>query len=155
MMNGIVLGVAMLVSSTGVSPAVDTSRPTVAPAAFTFDLPDEVAMSRNMGPASRSTTIFQTSQPRDSLKNGAIIGAIIGAATGAVIAAVGCAIIEELEHETPGDDSCVGPAVYLVASGTVIGAAIGVGVDALFERGPSAALPAGGRRTVLRLRFEF
>ena len=47
-MNGIVLGVAMLVSSTGVSPAVETSRTTSVPAAFTFDLPDDAATSRNL-----------------------------------------------------------------------------------------------------------
>ncbi len=42
-MNGIVLGIAMLVSSTGVSPALETTRATVAPSVFTFTLPDHLA----------------------------------------------------------------------------------------------------------------
>ena len=41
-MNGIVLGVAMLVTSAGVSPEPETSRPTVVRATFTFDLPAPV-----------------------------------------------------------------------------------------------------------------
>jgi hypothetical protein len=47
-MSGIVLGVTMLVFSTGVSPAVETSRATVVPAAFTFHVPDDAATSRNL-----------------------------------------------------------------------------------------------------------
>jgi hypothetical protein len=47
-MNGIVLGVAMLVHSTGVSPAPEMSRATVARAAVTFDLPDGAATLRSL-----------------------------------------------------------------------------------------------------------
>ena len=38
-MTGLVLGVAMLVSSTGVSPALETAPRTLTPPAFTFELP--------------------------------------------------------------------------------------------------------------------
>jgi hypothetical protein len=150
-MNGFVVGVTMLVSATGVSPVVETPRRSVLPSAFIFDLP----AAETMESPPRSTTVFQTSQPHDSLKNGAIIGAVIGAATGAVMAAFGCMIIRETEGETPDSPGCVGPAVFLVGTGAGLGAAIGVGVDAMFERGPSATLPAGGRRTVFRVRFKF
>lgn len=117
-------------------------------------VPSFALPAKTVGPPSRST-VFQTSQPRDSLKNGAIIGAVSGALAGAFLALFVCKLGEELEGETPDDFRCAGPAVFLVGTGTVLGAAIGVGVDALFERGPSAALPAGGRRAVLRLRFGF
>ena len=38
-MNGILLGMAMLASSTGASPALEPPRPTVVPASFSFQLP--------------------------------------------------------------------------------------------------------------------
>lgn len=101
------------------------------------------------------SNVFQRSQPRDSLKNGAIIGAVSGALVGACLAVFVCKLGEEFEGETPDDFSCPGPAAILVGGSTVIGAAIGVGVDALLERGPSAALPAGGTRTVIRVRLAF
>ncbi|MBA2303186.1 MAG: hypothetical protein H0W08_11190 [Acidobacteria bacterium] len=47
-MNAIVLGMALLVSSTEVSPTSERSRDTVVPPAFTFDLPDGAATSRNL-----------------------------------------------------------------------------------------------------------
>jgi hypothetical protein len=128
-MNGMALGLALMVSTSGVSPAKETPRARVAPAAFTFDLPPTDSMGRPW----RSTTVLQTSQPRDSLRNGAIIGAIIGAATGACMAAFGCAIVKATGGEVPGEESCVGFSVFLVGAGTGVGAAIGVGVDAMFQ----------------------
>ena len=117
-------------------------------------VPTYALPARSVGPPSRST-VFQRSQPRDSLKNGAIIGAVSGALAGTVLAVFVCKLGEELEGETPDDFRCPGVAAILVGGSTVIGAAIGVGVDAMFQRGPSAAVPAGGRRTVLRVRFAF
>ena len=38
MTSGLVLGIAMLVSSTGVSPALETTSPPLTPPAFTFEL---------------------------------------------------------------------------------------------------------------------
>ena len=139
-MNVTALGLALMVSSSGVSPAKETPHAIVVPAAFTFDLPPADAL----GPPRRSTSVLQTSHPRDSLKNGAIIGAIVGAATGACMAAFGCAIIKETGGEIPGEESCVGFSVFLVGGGAALGAAIGVGVDAMFER-----------RTGVRLTLRF
>jgi hypothetical protein len=150
-MNVMALGLALMVSSSGVSPAKEIPRAMVVPAAFTFDLPPTDAL----GPPWRSTSVLQPSPPRDSLKNGAIIGAIIGAATGACMAAFGCAIVKETGGEIPGEESCAGFSIFLVGAGIGVGAAIGVAVDAMFERNPSAGLPGGGRRTVLRLKFRF
>ena len=39
MTSGLVLGIAMLVSSTGVSPALETTPSPLSPPAFTFELP--------------------------------------------------------------------------------------------------------------------
>jgi hypothetical protein len=97
-MNVMALGLALMVSSSGVSPANEIPRAMVVPAAFTFDLPPTDAL----GPPWRSTSVLQPSPPRDSLKNGAIIGAIIGAATGACMAAFGCAIVKETGRELRG-----------------------------------------------------
>ena len=140
-MNGMALGLALVVSSSGVSPAVEGPGAAVVPAAFTFDLPP----ADFVGPPSPPATVFQTSAPRDSLKNGAIIGAIIGAAAGATMAAVGCAIVKETGGEVPGEESCVGFSAFLVGGGAALGAAIGVGVDAMFAE----------RRTGFRLTFRF
>ena len=149
-MNGMALGLALMVSSSGVSPVVEGPGAAVVPAAITFDLP----AGDIMGPPS-PPTVFQTSPPRDSLKNGAILGAVIGAAAGAALAAFGCAIVKATGGEVPGEESCVGFSVFLVGGGAALGAAIGVGVDAMFERGPSAGLPNGGRRSGFRLNFRF
>ena len=139
-MNGMALGLALMVSSSGASAAVERPGAAAVTAAFNFDLPPADVI----GPPSRSTTVFRRSAPRDSLKNGAIIGAVIGAAAGAAMAAFGCAIIKETGGEIPGEESCVGFSVFLVGGGAALGAAIGVGVDAMFER-----------RTGLRLTFRF
>ena len=48
MTTGIVLGVAMLVSTTGVSPSLEASRAVVVPAALTVDLPDRTARLNNL-----------------------------------------------------------------------------------------------------------
>ena len=75
-MHGFVLGVAMVVSSTGVSPAPEAPRATILAPAFTFDAAD------TMPPPSRSTTVLQTSKPRDSLKNGLVTSTAFGSGEG-------------------------------------------------------------------------
>ena len=47
-MNEMVVGGVMLVSSTVGCPALETSRAMIVPAAFTFELPEDAAMSRNL-----------------------------------------------------------------------------------------------------------
>ena len=96
-----------------------------------------------------------TAAPRhqDSLKNGAITGAVAGALAGAVLAGVGCSVGDAL-GESP-ESNCIRGTVILMGIGTGLGALIGIGIDALFEQGPSPVMPLGGRRVGVRLTWRF
>lgn len=97
-------------------------------------------------------TAARVPQPApDSLKNGAIIGAVAGGVSFAVLGAAGCA----LGGLYDGDSDCAGPVIVLTAAGAGLGALIGVGVDALFERAPGPAGAPGGMRKGIRLRVRF
>src|SRR5687767_15113567 len=82
-------------------------------------------------------------EDRDSLKNGALIGAIIGGiAMGGFVGWL-CNALQE-----PGNPSCVPGTLLYTGVGAGIGAAAGLGIDALFMRvgvGPPAA-PRAARR---------
>jgi hypothetical protein len=70
-------------------------------------------------------------EPRDSVKNGALIGAVIGAiALGGFVGWL-CNALQE-----PSDPSCLPPSLLYTGVGAGIGAAAGAGVDALFARQP-------------------
>ena len=105
-----------------------------------------------VGPPPAMPVSQTSSPPRDSLKNGAIIGAIAGAAAGAFLAAIGCGLGDVWGGEDT--SSCAGGTMILVGTGAGFGALIGVGVDALFEQAPSG-LPPGGKRVGMRVRFAF
>lgn len=67
--------------------------------------------------------------PRDSVKNGALIGALIGGiALGGFVSWL-CNALQE-----PSDPSCLGPSLLYAGVGAGIGAAGGAGVDLLFSR---------------------
>ena len=66
---------------------------------------------------------------RDSLKNGALIGAIIGGAAFGGFVGWLCNALQE-----PGDPSCLAPSLLYTGVGAGIGAAAGLGIDALFVR---------------------
>ena len=95
------------------------------------------------------TDALATAQPaireeRDSLKNGAAIGAIIGGiALGGFVSWL-CNALQE-----PSDPSCVPPSLLYTGVGAGIGAAAGLGIDALFTR--SALAPP--RPPTPRLQF--
>jgi hypothetical protein len=75
-------------------------------------------------------------EDRDSLKNGALIGAIIGGiAMGGFVGWL-CNALQE-----PSDPSCVPPSLLYTGVGAGIGAAAGLGIDALFMRSPVAPAP--------------
>ena len=77
--------------------------------------------------------------PRDSVKNGAVIGAVVGAiALGGFVGWL-CNMLQE-----PSDPSCVGPSLLYTGVGAGIGAAAGAGIDALAASAPSGR--RGGRR---------
>jgi hypothetical protein len=70
---------------------------------------------------------------RDSLKNGALIGAIIGGIAFGGFVGWLCNALQE-----PSDPSCLPPSLLYTGVGAGIGAAAGIGIDALFAR-PSGA----------------
>jgi len=67
--------------------------------------------------------------PRDSLKNGAIIGAVVGGVAMGGFVGWLCHMLKE-----PGDPSCWKSVGYAGALGAGIGAAGGAGIDALAMR---------------------
>jgi hypothetical protein len=91
---------------------------------------------------------------RDSLKNGAIIGAVSGGALGALAGAYGCAL-GGVPDAGSGEPSCGSDVLVGAALGAIVGAFIGVGIDALFERAPHPAVGAEGRRIGVRLKVRF
>jgi len=103
----------------------------------------------------RSPRIGQNAPaPRDSFKNGALIGAVIGGVTGALAGGTGCAAgsILSMSEES---SSCTGPVLAGAVVGGLLGASIGVGVDALFDQAPSPPGVPAGRRRGVRLHFRF
>lgn len=130
-MHGIVLGVAMMISTTGVSPAPETSRATVTPAAFTFDLPaDATATSRT--PPKRF--LNEPSWQRESLaraqakttKRFSTTDRIIAVAAGVAVGwVVGGAIGYKLTQSSTWDDGTSG------LKGMIIGAPIGAATGAI------------------------
>lgn len=96
----------------------------------------------------------QSKPPRDSLKNGALIGLGVGAATGLVLGAVGCGYAELLS-ESEDTSSCAGGALLGAVVFGAAGAGIGAGIDALFEQGPAPPGSRKGLRTGVRIHFRF
>jgi hypothetical protein len=100
-----------------------------------------------------SATRAARAQPGgDSLKNGAIIGAVLGGAAAAGFVGYLCSIFGTE------DDNCFGGTLVWAGIGAAGGAAVGAGVDALFERpvlarhGKINRAP-GAVRVGLRVRF--
>ena len=99
-MNEVIAGIAMLVSSTGVSPALETSRATVSPPAYTITfpvrVPAEPAPTRRLfdpqptgSRASASPTTQQSQRKRFSptdrviaLAAGVVVGWVAGGTVG-------------------------------------------------------------------------
>jgi hypothetical protein len=100
--------------SSGVARSSDPPRRLVLPSADTLHL--------------QSPT---TSERRDSLKNGALIGAAIGAGTLGGFGLFICQVLKE-----PGDPSCWPGTLAIAGIGAGIGAAAGAGIDALIDRRP-------------------
>lgn len=137
-LSSFTLVAAILVPAPAPAAAVNGPGP-LARAAQTYVAPAGAMAARRQQPA------------RDSLKNGAIIGAVAGGVSFAVLGSAGCA----LGGLYGGESDCTGPLIGLTAAGAGLGALIGVGVDALFERAPSTAGTPGGMRKGIRLRVRF
>lgn len=121
-MHGIVIGVALMISTTGVSPVPETSRPTLAPAAFNFDLPApdrflEKPSWRRGSPAPPQVKTTKRVSTTDR-----IIAVAAGVAVGWV---VGGAIGYKLTQSSTWDDGTSG------LKGVIIGAPIGAATGAI------------------------
>ena len=92
--------------------------------------------------------------PRDSFKNGALIGFAAGGVMGALGGAYGCGSTGFFD-ESGQSKSCSGSTVVGAMIGGLIGAGIGVGIDAMFDRAPSVPGTAVVRRHGVRLHFRF
>jgi hypothetical protein len=79
----------------------------------------------------------RATEPRDSLKNGAIMGAVVGAGA---LGGFGLWLCEMLKE--PGNPSCWPGTLVVAGIGAGIGAAAGAGIDALADR--AAASPRAG-----------
>jgi hypothetical protein len=130
-MHGIVLGVAMMISSTGVSPALETSRPTLVPAAFTFDLPADPATTSRTQPKrflKEHTWRREPSAPAQAktAKRFSPTERIIAVAAGVAVGwVVGGAIGYKLTQSSTWDDGTSG------LKGVIIGAPIGATTGAI------------------------
>ena len=111
---------------------VATIMPGLKPTPSAFVWPRLVEVQRRSLAAKELVGISQSAQrgsPRDTLKNGAIIGAIAGAVG---LGALGAFICNQYQEE--GDASCLPDTLRGAAIGAAIGAGIGVAVDAALTR---------------------
>ena len=120
-MNGFLMGVAMLVSSAGVSPAQEAPPAlVVAPPAFTFSLPDDETLSRW---SSDARTRRQAPAAKRHSTTDRVIAIAAGVALGWVAGgAVGYYATQDRERD---DDGTSG------FKGLIIGAPIGAAVGAI------------------------
>jgi hypothetical protein len=120
MMTGLVLGVAILVSSSGLPRVIDTPRPAIVPTTFTFRLPDDALTSRKL-PAR-----FQAAQPpKRYTKTDKVIAIAAGAVGGFLTGGYIGGLITE-NRDNPDDDTSVLKGIVIGAPiGAVIGAFIG------------------------------
>ena len=131
-MNGVVLGIAILASSIGDAPAVETPRGTLVPAVSTFDLGDGAAASptvpgRVRDEQSRPVWRRASSQPAQvpAAKRFSKTERIIAIAAGVAVGWVaGGAIGYKLTSKSDSADDVSG------LRGVVIGAPIGAAVGA-------------------------
>jgi hypothetical protein len=116
-MNGILVGLAMLVSSTAGSPPIETPRAVVAPAVFTFDLPASAVTrdAQRVRPAQPSKAKrFSTTDKIIAVAAGVSVGWVVGGGIGF-----------KLTSTSNPDDDISG------LRGVIIGAPIGAAVGAI------------------------
>ena len=133
-MNGIVVGIAMVVSSTGVSPAPEISRPVVSPSAFTLTLPAPIVAAdppeRRLFAESHRPLWRTASSPRvqpAAAKRFALTERIIALGAGLAVGWVagGTAGYKLTDNPSSPDDDMSG------FRGAIVGAPIGATVGAI------------------------
>lgn len=87
----------------------------------------------------------------DSLKNGAIAGAITGGIAMGGFVGLLCFAMDD----SPGSGDCVAATALYAGIGAAGGAAIGAGVDALFDRAPRARATTIPKGPTARVRLRF
>ena len=139
--------VASLALSTAMTVAASTS---VEPVQHDGPLARAAAAAFSRSQADKSAAHLASSN--DPLKNGAIIGTLVGGVSVALGAGSACALDDLLGAQ---GSSCTGAMIVGGAIGASLGALIGVGIDAMFDRAPGTGVSAVGRRKGVRLRFGF
>ena len=115
-MTGFVLGAAMLVSSAAVTPDLQSPRPRLAPAAYTFDLPSPEQSRWRARP--KRLRRSQTTTVRRHNTTDRIIAVAAGATIGFFAGGIIGGKITDRSKENPDDD-------VSVLKGIMIGAPIG------------------------------
>jgi hypothetical protein len=111
------------------------AAPHIAPASTLLAHATRVAAAVPPLPAARAARGAWAQPARDSLKNGARIGAIVG---GLVTGAAVGALCYQLNDGDNRGAECTRATLLWAGMGAAGGAAIGVGIDALFMRAPVA-----------------
>ena len=138
---------------TGTLSAAPAAAPSTTPAPARATLAAQVeALVNAPRPERVEVTATRAARQRgdDSLKNGAIIGGVVtGVGMGAFLYTL-CRAMDD----TGGDANCAGPAVMWGAIFGAGGAAVGAGVDALFDK---QRIPTGKTQPgrVFRVGFKF
>lgn len=118
-------------SAAASTPARITRAPLAAQAAALAEAPRPL-------PLATATEAARAQPGGDSLKNGAITGAIIGAVGWGGFVYWLCRALDD----TGGEANCAGPALVWAGIAGAAGAAVGAGVDAMFDGRPAGA-PTG------------
>ena len=117
MINGMVLGMAMLVSSTGAGSSLQPSRAAAAPSIFTFDLPDGAVRPREGFHRPRASATQQPTTTKRHSKTERIIAVVAGVSLGFVLGGTIGGYVTG-NRDNPDDDTSL-------LRGVVIGAPIG------------------------------
>ena len=125
-----ILALTLTASLAGPAPAPSAAPP--APVPLIVQASRLAAEAVPAAPARLSTAAARGAQPPggDSLRNGAITGAVIGGVALGGFVGYLCYMLDETE----GHGDCVKAALLWGGIGAAGGAALGVGVDALFDR---------------------
>lgn len=122
-MTGLLLGAALMVSATGVSPAPETSRAAVVPAAYNFAVPYNPSLLREPLDRRPRTPQRRQATPKRFSTTDRVIGVAAGTALGFLVGGIIGGHITATDN--PDDDTSP-------LKGIVIGAPIGGALGGLF-----------------------
>jgi hypothetical protein len=117
------------VAQTGSPKALSMDRQPAASERIAPPVVELDGLSLSVRDSTRGAHMTQGARPRDSLKNGTIIGAVVGAIALGAFGAVLCNALQE-----PEDPSCLPDTLRIAALGAAIGAGAGLAIDAALTR---------------------